>query len=182
MIILDMDGVLTDFVKAALPLFGKDIDYPITKTNMEEALGITTNEFWGAIEKAGHDWWANMPETLECDEILNLCQHFVISTSPLMSVHAVTGKIEWLRKKFGSKFNNYMVGKQKQLMSKPGNILIDDFETNVNKFRSVSNPGDAILVPRPWNKGRDLNLRGMQLVKYIKHELRIIEKSKYGIG
>lgn len=160
MLLLDMDGVLTDFIKQALPLFGKPIDFPIVHPSMEVPLGITAEEFWATIDAAGEDFWATMPDMPECDAIIDMVSNtgikWLISTSPSRSPHAASGKMKWMRRKFGSSFNSFMIGSHKYAMSHPGNILVDDFEKNIKKFitksEDVPNPGRGILVPRPWNK------------------------------
>lgn len=55
----------------------------------------------------------------------------------------------------------------KDLYAKPGQILIDDADHNVEAFRSAD--GEAILVPRPWNKGH-----GRNPVVEVREELRRI--------
>lgn len=180
MYLLDMDGVCTDFVRHALPLFGRDPEEVVEQENMEAHLGITAKEFWSTIDKVGAEWWATMPQTPECDDILNMLATFgtyIFASSPSNSVHALTGKALWLKNKFGSRYNGYQLGSYKHTMSRPGAILIDDFDKNCNKFEAVDPyPGQAILVPRSWNKARDLNLHGRALVDYIRAKLTIIKK------
>lgn len=159
-----MDGVLTDFVGSVLKLFGKE-DLVITQENMVNQLGITEEEFWNTIDGAGVEFWSEMKETPECDQIIDLvkrtgCTWFV-STSPNLCENSVIGKVRWLKNKFGYFFNNYMIGSSKYLMAGPNRILIDDFTKNCSKFRTYG--GQAIIVPRTYNP-----LSGVNTVEHVK--------------
>lgn len=166
-ILLDLDGVLTDFVGTTLKIFGKE-DLIITQEDMVPQLGVTEKEFWDTIDSIGVEFWSNMAETDECNDILSLVMEtgckWIISSSPSMSPCSVIGKIKWLKKKFGNYFHDYMIGGHKYLMANPNHILIDDFARNCSKF--VNNGGKAILVPRTWN-GYDY----LDVVTYIKTRL-----------
>lgn len=151
-ILLDMDGVLTDFVGNALRVFGRE-DLVITQEDMIIELGVNEEEFCNGIDTKGEEFWAMMPETPECNSIINLVEstgfQWLISTNPSKYKYASAGKEYWLKNKFGYNFTNYMIGKHKYLMAGPDRVLIDDFAKNCHKFMKYG--GDFILVPRPYN-------------------------------
>lgn len=159
-ILLDMDGVTTDFINHYKRLFGYE-HVVIDRPNMEECLGISSNEFWNNIDKMGASFWASMPLMPDAMEIIGIVQkydpNFCFSSSPSLCAGAGTGKILALQKHFGRGFTRYMIGKEKWRMSKSGVVLIDDFATNCDKFTGVKHyPGSAILLPRPWNDNRHI--------------------------
>lgn len=152
--LLDMDGVIVDFVGGASRLFGTDLTkHP--DWGIEKALGITERQFWKKIDEAGEEFWEDLDEYPWTEELLLvLGEHsFIISTSPSLHPNSTAGKVRWLKKKFGYGFTNYMIGKHKYLMAKSGLTLIDDKDRNVEQF--LYEGGSAVLFPQPWNANRD---------------------------
>lgn len=153
--LLDMDGVLVDFVSEASRVLGID-PASVTGVKMNEIAGITEEEMWDKIDAEGPDFWANLPEYPWTDELLNslgTTSDIILSTSPSLSPSSVYGKRMWMVDKFGWGFTNYMMGSHKHLMAGSGYVLIDDHDKNVDKFREHG--GEAILFPQPWNSARD---------------------------
>lgn len=158
MILLDMDGVLCDFLGATLRLFDADdrlASWPAGTWDVEPVLGITTAELWGRIDEQGMGFWAELPEypwAAELVAALERIDDVVISTAPSRSHHSAAGKMIWLDRHFGGRFRGrYMMGSRKELMARPEVCLVDDRDENVRKFRKAG--GAAVLVPQPWNAG-----------------------------
>ncbi len=63
--------------------------------------------------------------------------------------------------------NDYVIGPHKHLLAKSGGILIDDSDTNCQKFRLSG--GTPILFPQPWNEMRHL------IDKRLKHTLQMVD-------
>jgi 5'(3')-deoxyribonucleotidase len=90
--------------------------------------------------------------------LYNMCKQYgkvIICTSPSMNPSCAEQKIRWLRRIFGPYFHNYMIGSNKSLMSRKGNVLIDDYESNVTRF-VTSGEGTAILFPMKTNANYSL--------------------------
>jgi 5'(3')-deoxyribonucleotidase len=150
-ILLDMDGVIADYVSGALISLGLDINTPITDMEMAECLGITKEEFY-APQMADPDFWINLKPYPWMNELVDLVRshgEVYIATAPNRH-RGVGDKIEWCRQHLGDwTQGKVMVGKPKYLLAGPGRTLIDDHPENCEKF--IEYGGNAILFPRPWN-------------------------------
>lgn len=156
-ILLDMDGVLADFVQMACAANGRmDITclWPDGKTGLHDALGLSMTSFWEGIDACGEGFWSQMgiyPWALElwrhCNDVADEVH---ILTSPSQNPQSLSGKLRWMNTHFGPNFRNFLVGPQKHLCAKPNTLLIDDRSSNCRKFREHG--GRAILFPQPWNE------------------------------
>lgn len=163
-VILDMDGVLTDFVGAACKAWvttvdqitphwrigdGWDLSEPISG-----ALGTFINDFWQPID-GNESFWLDIKETAWHDDIRQIvhrvCDHrdVHIVTTPSACFTSYTGKTKWLRNQYGEGFDRFAVYPYKESFAQPGVLLIDDNEKNVAKFRQAG--GSAILFPAYYN-------------------------------
>lgn len=153
-ILLDVDGILADFFGAALVAHGRaDLvtRWPKGEWDMAKVMGITEEAFWAPLDN--YAFWVSVPMYTGADEFvadLERIAPVTFCTSPSMSPESYMAKVAWLRDNIGAK-TNIMLGGRKWLMAKPGNVLIDDYERNVEKFRAAGGP--AVLFPRPWNRG-----------------------------
>ena len=57
---LDMDGVLCDFVRGSLSHHGRTLDYNTIEWDFVNQLGMPPAEFWAPL---GFDFWAGLPWT-----------------------------------------------------------------------------------------------------------------------
>ena len=158
-ILLDMDGVLSDFFSGALIALNRDYHRNVTpeeyatkfgKFEMYDYYGISVDDFWKTINNTPAFWaglwhlpWA---ERLYYD-LLNIGDVTIV-TSPSEDPCCAKEKLQWLKYHLGIKPSSVFIGSRKYLMAGNG-ILIDDYEKNVNAFRA--NGGAAILVPSNWN-------------------------------
>ena len=146
-------------------------------------MGVSASDFWGPINDAGADFWANLELYPWFDELMLLvranCDNYTLSTSPSLCPGSYAGKRRWISKHFGEGFTGCMLGSRKWLMAGPGRILIDDNDTNCEKFRQHG--GQAILFPAIWNSHHHLVGERME---YVEDELREIteayERLTYG--
>lgn len=165
-VLLDMDGVVADFIKGVCNLFAINYpnlyrDYSPATFNMAEEihfkeLGITNRKIYDALDAEGESFWTNLNSYDGARGFYNqLCSlvgsdNVVFSTSPSSQPECTTGKIKWLQQFTRKKsFKNFMVGHHKYLMAKPNILLVDDKEENVYSFLEAG--GKAYLFPRPWN-------------------------------
>lgn len=158
-ILLDQDGVLSDFLGGAIKvcndLTGKNYtteEYASTygKWGIDKFYGIPIDEMWSAIEDT-ENFWYNLdvlPWAKELYEWLSEIGTVTIVTSPPLMTECATQKMNWLRFHMNIEPPEVFVGSRKYLMAGNG-ILIDDWEVNVEKFRSAG--GEAVLVPSNWN-------------------------------
>ena len=187
-IYLDMDGVLADFHGSALAAHGvkethRD-QWPIPGQDLQDRLGFhdhssTSNEqFWNPILAVKNFWfevelfhWTKQLIAM-CDSYVSGPHGVVICSSPASSW---TGedkrqKLLWLTKhgihrevKFESK---------KAGLSKPGTLLIDDWEKQVYPFEEGE--GNAILFPQPWNQNYHL---AADPIAFVCNQLETISRS-----
>lgn len=170
-ILLDMDGVIADFVTQALRWHDRLDLTPedIKEFYMEKFLGLNAEEFWSRLR--GEEFWVTMPAYHWTSMLYSLCSKYApvtISTSPTRDPYCPSGKIKWLQKHVAPGFRNYMIGHQKHLMAHPDVVLIDDSDKNVNVFRECG--GKAILFPQPWNMNRDTHFK----IAYVEDQLNAL--------
>lgn len=153
--IVDLDGVLIDFVGGALKAHGvnkKDVD--IRNPSLYRELGLTVEEFWHPLKK--HEFWSELNWLPDGKQILQIIESsfsdIVICTSPGIEPYAASGKMEWIIREIPSYLPKLLIGRPKHFLASPESILFDDLEKNTSKFEKWG--GSAILVPRPWNKHR----------------------------
>lgn len=153
--LLDMDGVLCDFVTRRLQLAG------ITDPNwydqfpgnhdLQRCMGMSTIEFYGELDR---NFWANLNWMPDGKEILkhveerfgkeNVC----LCTSPTRDDECIPGKKAWIRKHLGSHYlRNVMFTNVKFFASGPNRLLVDDSEAHVDEYK-----GPSYLLPRIWNR------------------------------
>lgn len=174
-IFLDMDGVLSDFIGAACRLFERhDVltNWPLGERDTPKAFGMSASQFWGKIDGAGADYWANLEPYSWNQELISLIKQtapFTILSAPSLGVECPTGKLRWLRTHLGSGFRDHLFGHQKHFCAKPGHVLIDDSEPNVTRFREHG--GAAILFPQLWNSNHAITDR----LGYVTEELHRLD-------
>jgi 5'(3')-deoxyribonucleotidase len=158
-ILLDLDGVLSDWVGETCKIFGKiasDYDNKWIQGNpqIEKTLGISTSSLWDAINSRGSLFWENLPELPWARELYSECckraETFFL-TSPSHDPPSLDGKLRWICKFTGdTKFRNYLIGSPKFLCASKNTVLIDDTDIKIEDFRK--NGGSGVLFPQPWNK------------------------------
>ena len=174
-IFLDMDGVISDFIGGACRLFDRPdllTNWPLGDRDATKAFGLNVSQFWGRIDAAGADYWANLEPYPWLDELLRSLGDFApftILSAPSLGVECPTGKLRWLRQHFGNGFRDHLFGHQKHFCAKPGHVLIDDSETNVTNFREHG--GAAILFPQPWNTHHAI----IDRMAFVAEELRRLD-------
>lgn len=153
-ILLDMDGVLVNFTKAACEVHGRSGYVSKCFNFFKHEWGMSTSEFWKVIDET-KDFWINLEKFPWTDDLLDYLHknqlEYTICTSPSLSLNAPAEKLMWMRKHIHPKFKNFLIGRQKYLMSNPNHLLIDDSEDNCNKFN-----GPHILFPSSENRNRHI--------------------------
>jgi 5'(3')-deoxyribonucleotidase len=156
-ILLDMDGVMCDFVTAVLRLNNTDPkilekfkgDYEITKH-----LKMTPTDFWKRIEEE-EDFWHYLEKTSEADDLMNHLEqqtdpkNIYFCSSPSQDPYSHFGKAFWIKTHYPRYINRLILTNHKHFMAGKDRILIDDSDSNISKFKEHG--GLTVLVPRKWN-------------------------------
>ena len=162
-VLLDVDGVLADFVGSVLPiaskLLGRDVSrYEITSYSLEESLGMTPEQVRAMcceIDLAS-SWCRNLapcPGAIEgYAELASIADVYIV-TSPWNSRPTWTYEREaWLRHYFGITPRQVIHTSAKHLVR--GDVLIDD-KTSTLEAWSNEHCGLPIQWATPHNR-RDL--------------------------
>jgi len=164
-IFLDLDDVcntLTPYILWWLNIVLDPRDYSIYPGNLDIVLAAnkllgrrryTRASFWRSIPRRV---WAETPESPEYRTLLRWCRSLVgpenvyIATSPTKDPDCLAGKLEWIHNHAPRWLHRqYFVTPRKHLLAQSGTLLIDDNETNCQKFQDGG--GRAVRMPRPWN-------------------------------
>lgn len=165
-LILDLDGVLVDFVKGALQSVNIEYDYdqyPKGIRDIEEAynLRMSKADFWNSLNEPR--FWENLEWMHDGKEILRLCEKYAgksnitICTSSGKMEFAAAGKLFWMKLNIPYYVNRhqFLIGPSKHACAAPNRVLVDDYEKNCGLF--LAEGGERILVPRPWNKSHEID-------------------------
>lgn len=183
-IFVDMDGIVADFVQAALNIHKKKNPWEENhkhkgKYDIDQIWGMTLSEFWGPIN-AEEYFWHNLLKTPEADELMELFEalkltekykslQIYFASAPTPHAHCYSGKFHWIQTYYPKFYNHLILTKHKHLYAAKDALLIDDSDRNVNEFRKAG--GKAILFPRHWNSSHAISIT-QDVMKYMKHEIK----------
>lgn len=156
--LLDLDGVLADFVSAVCRAHFRKNPF-LRKENhgkyfMHELWNISENDFWKPL--CGLDFWANVPMMPDAHEILKVVEDFFgidnicILTSPSADPLSASGKLAWIQKHLPDYRRRFLIGPRKEFCAGPRRVLLDDWEKNTDAFNKAG--GIGFIVPRRWNR------------------------------
>lgn len=161
-LLLDMDEVLVDFVGGACRVHGttrEEIEsfWPEGHWSVVEPIGaskgivLTEDRFWETIHKAGRDFWINLEPLPWLSELLKLVngRSWYIVSAPSRCPSSYDGKVQWLKNYFGARFDRFIISPHKYLLAKPGVMLVDDREKNVDEF--IRHGGIGAVFPARSN-------------------------------
>jgi len=135
-IFVDMDGVLTDFVKQFNSIgVGDSYTY-------EDQHG--TEAFWNVIDKSGLRWWSEMPWMDDGKKLWNYVKNMdvhILSAPAKRLPQSRKGKMGWVKKQLGNVDLILKDADKKQQYAKPNTILIDDLVTNIKQWNSKGGIG-----------------------------------------
>lgn len=171
-ILIDLDGVVADFVGGVCKKFNRGNPYTGPMQNpprgeeawgIEALLGIEKNVFWHACD---YMFWANLKKTPEADWIIETCESLsddlCFLSSPCYTEGCLEGKRDWVNEHYphiplllacSAERRGEKQLAPKQFCAGSDSILIDDHGPNVDSF--VASGGRAFLFPRPWNRHHD---------------------------
>lgn len=177
-IILDMDGVIVNFIEGACRVSGKDYkelyrNWPPNEYRLEAVFNMNIADLWANIDKEDSHFWSTLNQyewSRSLYEKLKEYGSLFFLTSPSNHPPSLAGKLEWLHHFTGdNKCRNYLMGSPKFLCGKPENVLIDDSDANIESFKQAG--GNAILFPQPWNK---LNSYKNDKVEYVLSQMKAL--------
>lgn len=168
-VLLDMDGVVADFVTALAELLRQPekgtfgANPPTGRYDCCPHFGITHAEMWSAIDINSYGFWRDLPVHDWAQELyrrvlsLPYVDRVIWCSQPGNDPGCVAGKMQWLNDRSSLFFNgspcrNFIFTPQKDLLAKPGVVLIDDCPEHCDSFQEAG--GKAILFPMPWNAHR----------------------------
>ena len=155
--LLDMDGVITDFVRGTCRLFGWPYIYEpglgnFGEPEIQKIMNISKTRLFRDME---YEFWRDLPKMHDADEIVNLIEPYFgiknicILTSPTYNIGCFVGKRKWIELNFPQFKKQMLVGAAKHFCAAPNHVLIDDRLKNCQNFLDAG--GKTIMVPRPWN-------------------------------
>lgn len=161
LILLDIDGVIYNFVKSYFKLLNvtsiKESD--ITNYDMSTTLGLSKIEFWNNCDNA--DGLFDTGEFYEwTNNLINVCNHYsnnnVIFCSNPGNNPKHWGEKRRLIDRFNNEFNfnmHMILTQSKHTLSLPNVVLIDDHPNNITRFNNGN--GIGILFPQYWNNSHE---------------------------
>lgn len=159
--LLDLDGVIFDFVGASLAHHGKSIPRHEVTYDFWKQVGMTGEEFFRPLRN--REFWANLPFTQEAHEILRITEElfsdrvYLMTQAPDLnygdgSSLSILGKMDAILEKLPQFSDRYFIGRPKGVLGHDRAILIDDTQDHIEDFEGKG--GHTFLVPRPWNFNR----------------------------
>lgn len=163
-VFFDLDGVVADFVSAALAVHAAALPVEDVTWDFPTQIGfesVDDAKFWAPL---GFDFWAGLalyPDglcLLKAAESLVGPDCIALLTSPCDTPGCVQGKLAWVAKHLPDYRKRLFVGGEKELFAGPAKVLVDDNDTNVERFTRAG--GYAVKPARPWNNRKPACLRG----------------------
>lgn len=154
--LVDVDGVICDFISGLIKSHGWDMKHDdFASWSHHHSIGVTDEEMWSVTNDG--EWWTKLPEYTWAQALMAGIRSrgdVVFCTSPSHDHTCPSQKVKWLRDHgfLGERSCDYQIGPRKELNAKSGAILVDDSDSNVSKYREAG--GTAVLFPQPWNAGR----------------------------
>lgn len=153
-VLLDVDGVLADFVSRAAQwantVTTKASHKTCTKWDVLESWGLQGYQSWFDSVCSQRGFCADLPVYSGAKTFVRALRkdaEVVVVTSPLScSPFWCHERTMWLANHFGFESKNVIFAKRKELVR--GDVLIDDGPHNLEHFAGV-----RVLVDRPWNQG-----------------------------
>lgn len=164
-IVLDMDGVLADFIGGICK--HHDMANPYVhlanrgQWHIDKIWGMSPREFWSGVD---YTFWTSLEKTELADtlvstaiELVGIENVYVCTVCPDGSTRAystaVYAKKDWIGFHFPELINQLVFCKDKYLLANDSTVLVDDADHNLTAFDLAG--GYSVAVPRPWNSCHD---------------------------
>ena len=148
---VDMDGVLTDFVKQYKKYSGISI---------EEGKKLSSEKMWKPINDAGEKYWSTMEWISDGKKLWNYVKKYnpILLTTPSIKEESKTGKRKWVDKYIG-KNQKIIFSHNKEKYASKNNILINDMAKNIDHFEDIAYGGIGI-----WHKNADKTIKELKKI------------------
>lgn len=177
-VLLDMDGVLVNFIQGALDvhdiqktpeeIYGNDLG----NCDLLQLLKMTAVAFWKPMNEefwAKLDWMPDGAKILEIVERWCGRDNICLLTDPGPNYGAVDGKKRWIERHLPRHYkDSVLFGSRKWVCAHSNSILIDDSDKNINRF--IEKGGNTILLPRIWNS---FHAERHRTVAYLEDRLNV---------
>lgn len=159
-VILDCDGVLSDFVKSYLStvlwVTGRQYTHEdVTRWDIWDVLGLTTDEKKHVNDEMDYFFCQTMHPikgAFEGFERLDSIANVYIATTPWQPCEGWTHAREsWLKHHFNVGYKRVIHTHTKSVLR--GDIMVDDNIDNVRSWAADNPNGKAVLWDQPWNRG-----------------------------
>jgi 5'(3')-deoxyribonucleotidase len=182
-ILLDMDGVLADFVGHILT---PDEHATVRgQMNIPKAIGITEKDMWKRTE-ADPDWWANIPPYNHTDDVIpailealsdeweqRTIEFYIVTQPHDENPHCTPQKRQWVKDNLTDVLIQALVPTgNKHMLANSFTLLIDDDPRHVMRFRESG--GHAILFPSHCN---ELHMYAADPIPFLSHQLELLEST-----
>lgn len=146
---IDMDGVLVDFLAAALKIHNRSWESLERGVwhGSATAFSMSPDEFWSPFTEEA---WATMPPTATCYELINMLaskfgmENLCILSYPV-SASSCAGKWTWCQKNLPMFEGRINLSTCKHFSAHKDAVLVDDQFANVMSFEDSG--GKGVLVP-----------------------------------
>lgn len=174
-VLLDMDGVLVNWVKAAGQLYGVDLYADRAnrgKWQCNEFVGLNYDEFSRPMDLK---FWTNLEWMPDGRTILAILEdqfgkeNICLLSDPRGCVNAMEGKLRWIKQHMPGYEKRYLFGPAKFFAGAENRILVDDYDKNIDEFTQRRLP--SLQVPRLWNR-----LHFIEPVEYVKDVLECLNQ------
>ena len=130
---VDMDGVLTDFIKGYKELTGIDISGEFHDSP----------NFWKPIDDAGVEFWENLKWTKDGKKLWNYIKKYnpEILSSPSKEIESRVGKKKWVNRELPDVHLILRMPEYKKQYASPEAILIDDRKPNIDDWKGAGGIG-----------------------------------------
>jgi len=142
---LDIDGCVSAWLKAACDACGLDINDPKIRKPLKDGkllhdvANISEEDMWDKINANGIKFWSELELLPWAKELYNRTSKLAdvcFLTSPgrltKSAAYAAAGKILWVDKHFAT--TKILIGYNKEFCASKNTILVDDSDSKINKF------------------------------------------------
>lgn len=180
--LLDMDGVLCDFVGAMCKAHDKEDPFKrainLGKYDMAKMWKMEEKTFWKPANFV--DFWASMDKMSDAGDLVKFVENkfgkenVAILTAPSEHSNSIIGKMKWIANNYPQFKRRVILTPAKDFLAHHGNVLIDDRDENVDNFKKAG--GRAVLMPRPWNSQHSKAFFSLANVEHHIHEMNIVRR------
>ena len=171
-VLLDMDGVLVNFVQGVCDRFDCENPYEYGKIRRKwdicSELGLSPTDVWPSLD---FSFWINLKPYPWFRLVMNKLEskfgakNICLLTTPVSQPGCRDGKYTWIKQHLPEYSTRHLIGVGKEFCAGPGSLLIDDKESNIRAFRNRG--GFAFLFAAPWNLKYKIEHPEIELIKYL---------------